>query len=193
MKCHIDTLKTKRFIPNGFLEQRYDELDLVFYTSGDEHEQSSAICYEGRRLKPNFHYRYLSLEKRTDALQKYMNATKKDFEAKQARQKERREFKTTLKVGDFVYTSWGYDQTNIEFFQVIKVKSAKTIVLREVNQTRTDKNGYSDMSCFVEPNENDFKSDCFEKRVGFNDYVRFESFRSASKWDGQPKYCSWYA
>jgi hypothetical protein len=29
--------------------------------------------------------------------------------------------KVQPKVGDILYSSWGYDQTNIEFFKVVKV------------------------------------------------------------------------
>jgi hypothetical protein len=36
------------------------------------------------------------------------------------------------KVGDMCHTSWGYDQTNVDAFQVIEVKSRTTIVVRPI-------------------------------------------------------------
>jgi hypothetical protein len=35
-------------------------------------------------------------------------------------------------VGDLFYCSWGYEQTNIDYFQVVALKGAHTAVLREI-------------------------------------------------------------
>lgn len=35
-------------------------------------------------------------------------------------------------VGDLFYVSWGYEQTNIDFYQVVALKGAHTAVLREI-------------------------------------------------------------
>ena len=34
-------------------------------------------------------------------------------------------------VGDIFYSSWGYDQTNIDFYQVVSLKGKHTLVLRK--------------------------------------------------------------
>jgi hypothetical protein len=39
--------------------------------------------------------------------------------------------KVQPKVGDILYSSWGYDQTNIEFFKVVKV-SEFSVWIQEV-------------------------------------------------------------
>lgn len=39
------------------------------------------------------------------------------------------------KVGDFFYSSWGYEQTNIDFYQVTTVKN-KMVGLRPIGATR---------------------------------------------------------
>lgn len=56
------------------------------------------------------------------------------------------------KVGDIFYTSWGYEQTNIEFYQVIKA-TAKTLRLHCIaeNKTPTDC-----MVGYTEPAKNEF-------------------------------------
>lgn len=40
----------------------------------------------------------------------------------------------TIVAGDFMYMSWGHEQTNIDFLEVIKV-SKKTVTVRKVGQT----------------------------------------------------------
>lgn len=37
-----------------------------------------------------------------------------------------------IKVGDIIYNSWGYEQTNIDFYQVIKT-TKKTVSLRKIS------------------------------------------------------------
>jgi hypothetical protein len=39
------------------------------------------------------------------------------------------------KVGDIFYTSWGYDQTNVEFFKVVRV-SPSSVWVQETGQKR---------------------------------------------------------
>lgn len=45
--------------------------------------------------------------------------------------KEYKEPQHNIKVGDIFYHSWGYEQTNIDFYQVIAV-TAKTVSIREI-------------------------------------------------------------
>lgn len=40
-------------------------------------------------------------------------------------------------VGDTVYTSWGYDQTNVDFFQIVGLK-ARSVVVRQVAENNSD-------------------------------------------------------
>ena len=37
-------------------------------------------------------------------------------------------------VGDIFYTQWGYDQTNIDFYQVVELKGKHTMVLRGLTE-----------------------------------------------------------
>ena len=43
--------------------------------------------------------------------------------------------KVAPKVGDIFYTSWGYDQTNVEFLQVVRV-SESSVWVQETGQVR---------------------------------------------------------
>ena len=38
-----------------------------------------------------------------------------------------------VKVGDLFYISWGYEQTNVDFFQVIELKGEASVIVRQVN------------------------------------------------------------
>ena len=44
--------------------------------------------------------------------------------------------KHPLQIGSILYTSWGYEQTNIDFYQVIELIGTSTVVLREIAQEK---------------------------------------------------------
>lgn len=58
-----------------------------------------------------------------------------------------------VKVGDVFYASWGYEQTNIDFYQVIALKGTTMAVFRKINQASRSIGFYSDM---VKPIPNSF-------------------------------------
>ncbi len=51
-----------------------------------------------------------------------------------------------VKVGDLFSASWGYDQTNVDFFQVIALVGESSVRVREVYPTMIDEKGISGMS-----------------------------------------------
>ena len=97
-------------------------------------------------------------------------------------------------LGDIVYNSWGYEQTNIEFYQVIKITN-KTIEVREVAQETEPgslmSHGMADNRL---PRKDEFiKEETYKLRVKSEGRLSNpESFYYFNKWDGRPKYCSWY-
>jgi hypothetical protein len=89
-------------------------------------------------------------------------------------------------------TDWGYEQTNVDFYQVVRVVSAKSVELRKIAKETTEdgfmcgntialKDQFLDCAPVVRRAEGE--------RVLSIDRCR----RSASKWDGKPQRCSWYA
>ncbi len=51
--------------------------------------------------------------------------------AKERKRQARAQFQNPYKVGDILHHSWGYDQTNCDFYQVVEVKKA-SVVLRKI-------------------------------------------------------------
>ena len=48
-----------------------------------------------------------------------------------------------VRVGDLFYASWGYEQTNIDFFQVVALKGTHTAILRQIGSDYVGGYGYS--------------------------------------------------
>lgn len=183
-------LTRQMYVPQNATILNDKESSAVVYL----YERNGHICaagFAGRRNKPDFQYRYATEEQRQNAINAHFDIIRKREQDKKARQAEKANFKHTLKAGDVLYTSWGYDQTNVDFYEVIEVKTKKTVVIRRIGQS-TEENGF--MSGQTSPIKGSFKGEPMTKRVQIGNVVTVSDSRGhASPWDGKPKYCSWYA
>jgi hypothetical protein len=100
-----------------------------------------------------------------------------------------------FKVGDIVNTSWGYEQTNVEFYQVIEVKPKTITVQRICSRMVEGSAGYMSHSVMPVPDTMDAAGEqAFALRVkpsgglsAINGYIY------VTKWGGRPQYVSYYA
>jgi len=99
------------------------------------------------------------------------------------------------RIGDIFVATWGYDQTNANFFQVVKVTS-KSVSVRPIKSRRKEDPPGS-MSGYAMPIKNSFTGSAKTKRIYYYDgremFKASESMGSAEKWDGKPVAISWYA
>jgi hypothetical protein len=102
--------------------------------------------------------------------------------------------KHDIKPGDIVYNSWGYDQTNIDFYQVVAV-TAKTISIREIKCCSVDYNGHQMTGSTVAVKDS-FCSDVVMKKTPYlfcgSWRINFE-YGAGGVWDGKPMAFSCYA
>ena len=61
-----------------------------------------------------------------------------------------------VKVGDVFYESWGWEQTNINFWQVVELRGATQIILRAINSEIVEQVGFC--SNMVKPVKDSFCS-----------------------------------
>tara|TARA_Y100000310_G_scaffold345581_1_gene466894 strand:- start:4669 stop:5247 length:579 start_codon:yes stop_codon:yes gene_type:complete len=148
----------------------------------------------GKQKNPKMNYYFRSEERRNQAIKSAKDGADTRQEYKQKRKAERKAFKPDIKIGDIYYSSWGYEQTNIDFYQVIEIKGKATVVLKEIAQDTVEGSNYSHgMACEVIAVKDKFLNDkTITKRV--SQYgISLTSYSSARKWDGKPQYKSWYA
>lgn len=109
-------------------------------------------------------------------------------------------FINPAKVGDILCSSWGYDQTNVNYYQVTKV-IGKMVEVREIGCTSLQGSMYSHgMADEVIPAKNNFLADGkpLKKLVrgsSYKDYsIKIASYANAYKVGENDKhYRSWYA
>jgi len=101
-----------------------------------------------------------------------------------------------INKGDILECSWGYDQTNIDFYYVIK-KAGSYITFIPMSNKIVEYNN-NDMTGKVIPNEPNYNAKPLRRKIQKSSisnslWVKINSYSSASKWNGKPQYFSSYA
>jgi len=147
--------------------------------------QVEAAALVGKRDNPDFHYLFRSLSQFQQSLAELVASRKSYVQHKREQLQKRKNFQHTYKEGDILYSSWGYDQTNVNFYQVVGV-SGKQITLREILD-RTVRSEQGDEYVAAIPGM--FRGGPPITRIP-NMYggVRINDVQSARLWDGKPQY-----
>lgn len=152
-------------------------------------ETLAAFGYRGRSLKPAFRYRFANAEARQAYVSRWIAAADAAHIATVARRAERRA-PHSLTVGDVLYSSWGYEQTNIQFYEVVAVRGA-AVDLMELKQ---DRSSTGNMTGTCTARKGDVTGALIKgKRPNGQNCVRLSSFETAAPWDGRALAWSSYA
>ena len=150
----------------------------------------AAVGWKGKAVKPTFHYKFATAERMNAYIEKFIENYKAKLkmkaEAKAAAKAKRAELAASIKAGDIYYTSWGYDQTNVDFYKVIEVKGQK-VTLIQIGSKIVDNNGSSD-SVVADPEAE--KGEPFNKMVSKYGTFTIASYANAHKWNGAPKHAT---
>jgi len=153
----------------------------------------------------DWHYLFKTHAAAEKACNELVESVRSRIERKAKDAAEKKAKKSQFKAADFwavndvVYTSWGYDQTNVEYFQITAVLP-KSVKVRQISVNCSDHGGPSGGKIqprrfeFVGP---EYACPCDEQgrfTAGpcWND-TKPQWRHNAYKWDGKAKYCSSYA
>lgn len=154
-----------------------------------------AIAYRGTAGRSEWHTRFRSFEQRSEYIEKWLTALTDRACARSALKEQRKAFRTEWKVGTVLSGSWGYEQTNVEFWQVVELSpSGKTAKIRELVQDGLE-GEYHYMTGKSVPALNVFTGRERTVRVqtdGRHSHCHVDSCY-LSEWDGRPKHWTAYA
>lgn len=154
------------------------------------------MVFKGRAKKPLHYYNFRNNSSLEAFVDKMKQGADKREEMALADKKAIAEFELNINVGDVYVSSWGYDQTNVDFYKVTAVKGKK-ITFQQIGFYSEENSEYY-MSDRVLPN--------LDKNIGeeFNKIakvcscygkaylsLRLNSYSSLSKWDGKSEHRSW--
>ena len=181
------TMTREYWTPEVFTEKLEGD-NCEVYLHLDSADRPVATGFIGKRSKPDLNTRYGNEERRTEHVKQWMDGIAEHEQWKRDQKSKRQSFDHTLEVGDILYSSWGYDQTNIDFYEVTRTMK-KSVDIRKLAQTQ-EHTGF--MSGTTEPVKGSYTGEKMLKRVGPGNTISIYSFASAYPWDGQPKHNSWY-
>lgn len=95
------------------------------------------IGFSGRREKPDFHLRFHTEARMSGHLEQWKTkllAKKEHRAAERAAQHSQR----SLAVGDVLRSSWGYEQTNVDFYEVIALVGTMSVKVRPIKDERRE-------------------------------------------------------
>lgn len=144
------TIKTlTRFIPTGSVKVAAKDSETVAYLYVSLRGYPAAIIYIDKQTKPFEHRAYRDAARREQHIVAVFAGRAARAAQKARDAAERLAWVNPYKPGDLFSRSWGYDQTNVNWYEVISSKG-KTLVLREIGQLRTD-TGNMCGQCVPEP------------------------------------------
>jgi len=196
--ANIPTLQN-RFFALGFdLIINYDTM-----TAKAERLKSKAFIQ-----KPLFHYRFGTFQRLIEFSKDWISnreAIKESEEKRKAIKKEAlQKMEHNFKVGGILYDSWGWEQTNIDFYQIIEV-NAKSIKIRRIASKyapEQDNRGLSSMAAYVMPIQDEFiKDEILSKKINalvspgglIQYYIKSKHGWISEHVEGSKHYSSWYA
>jgi hypothetical protein len=97
----------------------------------------------------------------------------------------------SVQTGDVFAASWGYDQTNVDFYEVVST-TAKSVRIRKIGQTTVEDHGYS---VRVLPERGNFLGESVTRRVReteYGTYININSYKTASLHDGRSMHATGY-
>lgn len=183
-------------------EEHYKDLYILKYWN--KRDKMCLAVWKGKRKDPYPVYYYPTKEAREQRISEYKTNSDRAFEEKKRKKETLKNFTPKTKVGDIFQTSWGYEQTNVEYFQVVELLSKRYALVREIGMQTVPERTYSHgMADEVLPDKDNFldkgpikvkiQPNIFNNEVASEYFKVGESYkRQASLFKGESSYRSWY-
>lgn len=175
------------YVPKGALKVADKQSTAVVYLYQREGSaRPGAVAFHGKAQKPDWHYTFKDTAQRERRCAGFFESVRARETANSDRAKQRVAYQHACQVGDIYRTCWGYDQTNVEFFEVIEVRG-KYAVLREIASASTD-NGHGTEKCvpqsgaFLEPKYKHDDRGVPIRRLIQNGYIKIDEVRHGYPW-----------
>ena len=136
-----------------------------------------ACGFSGKRRKPDYHYWFRNEAARSEYVQDQFKRRQETERAQRERVAARKATKRGLDVGDILKSSWGWEQTNVDYYQVTGMAGKSMVKLRPI-ASNSKEDGFMQGSCTPVPDA--FTGDEF-RRVAKDGSCKINSFQYARK------------
>ena len=140
------------YIPKNATKVAHKASDAVAYVYANEKGQPCARVFYGKQTKPLWSYRFRSEAERAKSISEAFEARKARQEAMKARKADEKAWRHGFEPGDIFRSSWGYDQTNVDYYEVISV-TEKMLTVCQIASASSSEEGFMTARCVPAPGE----------------------------------------
>lgn len=181
---------TERFIPTGYTLAHEASGLTIYHGTHPTNGRPVSLGFTGKRSKPAFHVFFQSAERQSEYEKGYIESATAEAARKEAYRKARLQ-PHTLKIGSILVSSWGYEQTNVDFYEVTELHGKSTVTIRQIAAQSTKETGWASDMVVAVPGK--YIGEPERKRVSGENRIHIASYSSAGVWDGRALHRSWYA
>lgn len=174
-----DTKKTRE-TQEDFSVEIYENLEIQTWI---DNGKFILRIYKGKSGKPIAYYYYKSDEYRSKSIENYKKSADSTKQYRLERAEARKNVKNVYKINDILCSTWGYDQTNVDFYEVVGLTN-KSVKLVKIGQKMVENVG--SLSEYVVPDRKYRGEKTITRRVGLSDGVSVSDVSYAYKWGGEP-------
>jgi len=155
----------------------------------------TAIAFTGKAQKPSIFSGYGSAKRRQEVIDNWLAAISEHAAIKARNRQAKKDAVCPFKKGDILTGSWGYDQTNVEFFEIVEAKGRKVVIRELGHQSIKGSEGF--MCESVVPDHGRYIGEpemhIAQTYSGDSWYIRLHDCCTLHLWEGRKQYKSWYA
>lgn len=173
----------------------YDNVKVLLYDSIIRQEpKPTAVIFVGNAFNPESRYYYPTPERRQEEIDRVVAREKAKAAEKSERAESKKAFVPTSAAGDIFVSSWGYEQTNVDFYLLESIKGKTGTFVKIGQYVVENSEGSGGMSCYVLPAAENIIGEPFKKLISNTQGTESFSERSrfVRKWSGDKQYNSWY-
>lgn len=95
-------------------------------------DKTCVMAFVGRAAKPSRYYRYRNAESAAAATGEWVKSLQDSHAKKVEARQARKEATNPHGVGAVLSCSWGYEQTNVDYYEVVKTVGKSTVEIRPI-------------------------------------------------------------
>ena len=183
-KAQIATIKSYVSFHNGTYESILDgQVQVVKFNTKDG--KPAVAIFKGKQKNPISTYKYATIARMNEAIELQVQYAKAEIKRK-AEKKARPNVE--IAIGDILYTSWGYDQTNIDFYLVVGLVGKATAEYVSIGSKQVEQTSWC--SADISPDISVKGTDVQRGRIGQYGVKIGSEYASKTK-EGQTFHSSW--
>jgi hypothetical protein len=171
-------------IPPGSTPEADPNSDAIVYLYSDG-SRYCGVAFVGRASKPRWHYAFGTEASRRAEIDRLFAERRRAKEARSVRSRAH-----SLRLGQILVSSWGYEQTNVQFYQVTRVLPASVEAREIASEQHEEPPGSMCGTCT--PIAHSFIGEPKVYRADGTNFIRVRTYVRASPWDGSPRHWSSY-